>query len=258
MSYGAIISDFHYTIINEDEIVFWEELTKDILNHCYLPPSPLIAMRISKGKEELEALGNDYRNGKLESNKFYTKFNEIVLEGTDIDNINRFVKKYADESQKKLQNHLLDYISISKAHFKGIISTGYKKAIRNVLGIYEQVFNRIDANTITFMTDYNKQFDKKPKDSIRIVNGFHLSVNKHKGEHLEDLRKENKIKGKIVVIGDSEEDESMYQQPGVIPVVSNLATDDFKQKCAKLYTAEILENQKDFGMFLDKISKNYD
>ena len=64
--------------------------------------------------------------------------------------------------------------------------------------------------------------------------------------------KQNKIEGNVVVLGDSKEDELMFQEPGVIPVVSNLADDVFKQHCAKMYNAEVLENQKDFGRFLEK------
>ena len=268
MPYDAIVSDWNGCLIEDrDEGRLWKAVTYHILDKCFSwPPSLGIATRMLMGKGKLERLAEQYKNDEIDYANIYEAFNPAVLKGVRWDFVYEAVNSYAesDETQSRVQGEII--LPIIEAYKQGkktyIVSTGLEHGIDRIIrefsigegGVFvpHQFYRNIHANHITCRNSW----DYWLTGNTAAV-GFDLRyVHKNKAKILGEIRRgvlgSNGIKGNIVVLGDTEEDEPMFQGEGVIPVVSHLADPDFAQHCAVEHGAEVLEKEEDLGEFLRK------
>ncbi|MCL0065991.1 MG2 domain-containing protein, partial [Dehalococcoidia bacterium] len=149
-----------------------------------------------------------------------------VIQGVEIDSITRRVNLYASHASRRLDGRILR--PIEEMHRRGgqagILSVGYGYGIARILsaGGYGEVFDFIEANGLQ-------------TNGSRVSE---VSFRTGKSSWLTELLSRLSVPpDKAIYIGDARPDEPCFEIVGY-PVVSFLATDDFKQHCARKFGAQ--------------------
>jgi len=241
-----ILSDWNGTLIEDrDETPIVEFVGRGLIKDS-LPFHPVRFLRMIKAKRQLEALSRrvDLSAGlyPLETVKQMHQICNRVIQGVEIDSITRRVNLYAAGASKRLEERILR--PIEEMHRQGrkagILSVGYGYGIARILsaGGYGEVFDFIEANGLE--TDGSRV----SKLSFRIGKSSWLT---------ELLSRLSVSPDKAIYIGDASPDEPSFEIVGY-PVVSFLATDDFKQHCARKFGAQCVpESEADLRKYLQSI-----
>ncbi len=241
-----IISDWNGTLIEDrDEALIFGFIGRGLVKDS-LPFHPLRFLRLIKAKRQLEALPDGFElladGYNIETLKQMHQICSRVLQGVEIDSITRRVNLYASDASKRLEERMLRPIQEMHRQGKqtGILSIGYRYGIGRILSVggYGEVFDFIEAN------DLRTKGSKISSLSFRI----------DKARWLTELLSYLSVSpGKTIYIGDANPDEPCFEMVRY-PVVSFLATEDFKQHCARKFGVQCVpESEADLRKYLHGI-----
>ncbi len=247
MTCQAIICDWNGTLIDQpDEKPAFRQIAVDLFLKS-IPFRPFRMARLLRIGGELEALYHEKRQDEnadfiLEMFKLY---NERVIKGLPVYFIQRSVRKHARKKQTlgKLDHRVLRPVAQrhSAGVATGILSAGYDYGIRAILEAagYGATFDSVQANQI--------------RESGGRAVAFELNIYKNKHQFLLNLlRARNLNAGKVVYMGDSDDDTGCFELVGY-PVVAFLTSDELKQRYAEKYRAFVPSDEADLTRYLNSI-----
>ncbi len=228
-----IVSDWNGTIIEyPTEGKLWETVGLEIWKK-QLPFHPIRFGELFLDMLHLKEMNKSYKRGEIDYSEIYDYYNAHVLKGTPEDVFLDALKKYVKKAVGALDKDLLAAIDKRHADSRtGILSTGYIKSIEDVL--FESGF--FEAFDITVGNGIVWNHSKTGPRADR----FYLEVYKNKEKFLEDrfFRKQGFRPEETAYIGDSDEDWKCLEAVRY-PVVSRLATDEFKERAASKLKARV-------------------
>lgn len=240
----AIFCDWNRTIFADKyDHVFFNGYVKREAFRCFKMLKLLKLFSVIEAKHRCEkilyASGNqgDCRNDDIE--RIVHILNERVFRGTPAGLLERYTDRYAEKGVHRLDGRILDplrAVRLSKGIVLGLISSGYTGGIRRILRNAGYTFDFIRAN------DFKIQ-------SRRVIE-FRLDVFNNKDKILAAFLAEYGIKNTdVLYIGDDEQDECCLSMVGY-PVVSFMASDEYRERFQKKFHAFVPKNQDDFARYL--------
>lgn len=241
-----LISDWNGTLVEDkDETAIVEFIGRGLLKDS-LPFHPVRFLHIIMIKRQLEALYRKIEPSSglypLETVRQMHQICNSVIKGVEIDSITRRVNLYAAGASRRLDERILRPIEEMHRRGKktGILSIGYGYGIARILfaGGYGEVFDFIEANGLE--TEGSR------------VSGLSFRIDK--SDWLTEILSHLSVSpDKTIYIGDAGPDEPCFEIVGY-PIVSFLATDDFKRHCARKFGAQCVpESEADLLKYLQSI-----
>jgi len=242
-----IISDWNGTLIEDkDEALIFEFIGRGLIKGSF-PLHPVRFLRLLGAKRKLGKLsdGVDLPLGEygVEVLRQMYEICNSIIRGVEIEPIIGRVNAYASDASRRLEERMLR--PIREAHRAsgkkaGILSIGYRYGIDRILsaGGYRETFDFIEANELE--TNGSK------------VSGLSFHTDKVKWLQAV-LSKLSLSPDETIYIGDSGHDEPCFE---IVrhPIVSFLASDDFKQHCARKFGDNCVpESETDLLKYLQSI-----
>lgn len=169
--------------------------------------------------------------------------NKDLFSKITTDDIAKLLEIYVKTGATKLDPRILKPLQSLKERESvriGIISSGYRQGIKQILDKYGFSFDFIIAN------DFSSLINNK---GVR----FEFKITSNKADILKQILREEKVdKEDTMYIGDDSRDESCFQEVA-FPVVSFLATAEDKQRFKELYNAFVPLDQYEFEKYLDRV-----
>ncbi len=192
-----------------------------------------------KIKKLFKRIKNDYKNRLVYVEEIINILNQKILKNLTVTLLKDCTLKYALYSGRKLDKKILDPIYKMKNQYGikiGIISSGYKDGIKNILEKNGYSFDFIVANEIVIESSEIQKFEFKV-----LYNKFEILSN--------ILTKENMTLNDVLFIGDDELDKVCLENVRY-PVISFLADSKIKDQLNNK-NFYLPKSQSDFQLFLE-------
>ncbi|MFB6075901.1 MAG: hypothetical protein ABEK17_02040 [Candidatus Aenigmatarchaeota archaeon] len=247
MAKKNVVSDWNGTIFKYPTD---EEQNKRIANEMKdrsIPFHPFILWRLKQAKYQIEERLDQYKKGNAELSEVYEPFNELVINGLDLDFIYDTLDKFAEENSDKIDNNILEPIKNNKDKFEtlGILSVSNDYSIEKILeeSGYGGIFETIIANHLI-----GNLGEGKAEELTLDIYGEKVEVFEE-----EFLKERNCRKNNTVYLGDSEDDEPIAEilVPGNF-IVPFFASYEYKNRMSNKYSATVPEDREDLENYLLK------
>ena len=259
MAIRAVYLDWNRTVLQDpDEKPLFGRIAKNLLVESLYPTG-----RVRKEHRKCRFFGllRDIRrmkglyekvvaDGGLEDDAIravYEEFNRCIADGMPLWFLRNCINEYAQDAAKRLDRRVLDEMKAARSHGQNSVraviigpSSAYEGGIRQVLSASGDagVVDRYIANQM-----------EKTEDGTRLK-GFRLDVldPESKKTALEaDIQMRGLEPKEVGYMGDNYRDASILHflaEHHGLPMVSLMATDDFKQEMAKTYDSHVVVLEK--------------
>lgn len=237
----AIICDWNRTLFEDYyEEIFFKGIFKHVIFENIKKLNAKKLLVLLRARDEC-IKSYRFRDGDMRGSiiNILAALNEHLINGLSVSFIKQYTERYAISAINRLDRKILDplkRLKIANGIKLGIISSGYKTGIRQILDKAGYLFDIIEAN------------DFEINDNTIIK--FRLNIFDNKLYVLQKILFDNRINSSnVIYIGDDMQDEACFKNVGY-PIVSFLANDYHRNYFFQKIKAFLPNNANEFENYL--------